>query len=422
MEKKPIIWLIKEAEPVPIDGQRVFARTGLLAEYLSKKDYQVLWWSSTFYHIEKVYKRKQYTEIQASKNEKIALLHSPVAYKKNISIKRILYNKLLARELKKHIYSKEQPDIIICCWPIPELAKVAVEYGEKRGVPVVIDVRDMWPDFYARVFPPKLQKIADKLLFPFKRNTEKIFKKAVGISGTNETTLNFGCKYAGRKPGRLDRAIPISKPIIVPNETEHKDTLEWLQEFDITNETWNICFLGTLSNKSLDLDTVIQAIKILTEKYPQIRLVVGGKGTAEEYYKEIAKNFSNIVFLGYLNPLQMSSVMKISKCGLYCMNDTEDFRDAFSNKAIQYLSAGLPVITSLSGFSKTYIEKGKIGIYYKAGDWKNCSEQIEKIYLNDVLRNTMAENAYKQYQMKYNINIINEQWEDYIKQILKKEK
>lgn len=114
--------------------------------------------------------------------------------------------------------------------------------------------------------------------------------------------------------------------------------------------------------------------------------------------------------------------MKISKCGLYCMNDTEDFRDAFSNKAIQYLSAGLPVITSLSGFSKTYIEKGKIGIYYKAGDWKNCSEQIEKIYLNDVLRNTMAENAYKQYQMKYNINIINEQWEDYIKQILKKEK
>ena len=250
MEKGQTIWLIKEAEPVPIDSQRVFARTGLLAEYLANNEYQVLWWSSTFYHLEKRYQRKQYTEIQVNKNEKVILLHSPVIYKKNISIKRILYNKLLAKELKKHMYSKEQPSIIICCWPIPDLAKVAVEYGEKKGVPVIVDVRDMWPDFYSRVFPLKLQKLADRLLFPLKKKAETIFKKADGISGTNEITLNFGCKYAGRKPGQSDLAIPISKPIIVPNEAEHKNTLGWLKEFDITNETWNICFFGTLSDKS----------------------------------------------------------------------------------------------------------------------------------------------------------------------------
>ena len=89
-----------------------------------------------------------------------------------------------------------------------------MEYGEKKGVPVVVDVRDMWPDFYSRAFPTKLQKLADRLLFPLKRKTETIFKKAVGISGTNETTLNFGCKYAGRKPGELDRAMMMKRLII----------------------------------------------------------------------------------------------------------------------------------------------------------------------------------------------------------------
>ncbi len=47
------------------------------------------------------------------------------------------------------------PDVIhVCNVPI-ELCHAAVTYGRAKGIPVVIDVRDLWPDVYLEVIPQR---------------------------------------------------------------------------------------------------------------------------------------------------------------------------------------------------------------------------------------------------------------------------
>ena len=128
----------------------------------------------------------------------------------------------------------------------------------------------------------------------------------------------------------------------------------------------------------------------------------------------LAAESSNIIFAGWLDNLQMNSLMKMSKLGIYCMRNRDDFIDTFSNKAIQYLSAGIPVLNALQGFAKRYLYETKAGLTYRENDVDDCVEKIEKLYLNEDLRKNMGLNAKKEFDIKYESGIVNKQYEEYI--------
>lgn len=413
-KKRLNIWLIKEGEPLPIEDNVRLMRTGSLAKYLAEHGHKVTWWTSTFIHGEKKYIYHNHKEINLDQNGRLVLLHSPIAYRKNISAKRIIYHKLLAFEFLKKSRAYKKPDIILCAWPTPQFAKAAVKYGEKNGVPVIIDIRDLWPDIFERIFPKSLKFLSKAVLFPLKNSTRKIMSAAAGIVGKEDRSLQWGCSYANRTVTNTDKRIFIggSRPIM--SKDKLSESLEWWGALGIVKENWNICFFSTLSTKSLDLETVIGAVHILGEKYPKINLIIGGKGDGEDYYRALAAGMPNVHFAGWLNQEQMNSLMVISKCGVYCLKNTEDFKDTFTNKAVQYLSGGLPLVNSLSGFSKGFIESNKIGMNYKEGSEDSCVHAIETMYLDEECRKRMAEAAIGVFENYFEETVVNSQFENYL--------
>lgn len=416
------IWLIEEGEDLPLQENIRLMRTGMLARYLSERGHIVTWWASTYRHGTKQYYTNQYKEVKVNENETLIMLHSNIIYKKNISFVRIKYHQVLAKEFARKCQKKEVPDVIICCWPTQQFAKEAVKYGKRNHVPVIIDVRDLWPDIFVRVFPKSFQGLASVLLVPMKCTATKIFKEATGICSMSLSGLKWGCSYAGRPPASFDRCIYIGNPKINIDEKCFKEQLIKWHALGVKEENWNICIFSTLSKTGLDLDTVISAVKRLAEKYTDIYLIVGGKGDAEDYFKSIGGNSSNIIFAGWLDQDQMNSLMMISKCGMYCLKNREDLKDTFSNKVIQYLSGGLPVINSLQGFAKWYLHKNEIGYTYQEGNIDSCADVIEKIYLDNILRKKMADKARKCFEYHFDSDIVNGQFEKYIYDIRNKYK
>lgn len=163
----------------------------------------------------------------------------------------------------------------------------------------------------------------------------------------------------------------------------------------------------------MDLETCISSVINLSKKYPNIRLIIAGDGDSKEKFEKLASNSKNIIFLGWQDDKGMNTLMSISKCGLYCLQNTEDFINTFSNKAIQYLSAGIPIINSLNGFAKTLLSDTGAGLSYKEGNVDDCMRQIEKLYLDEEKRAEMAVNAKKLFNTKFDANIINKQMEAY---------
>lgn len=416
--KKLNIWLIKEGEALPIGSGGRLMRTGALAKYLSMHGHRVTWWSSSFIHGEKKHISK-YNVVDVQKNEKIILLHSPIVYRKNVSFFRILYHWKLAEEFKKYREEFEKPDIIFCSWPTADFADAAINYGEKYKIPVVIDIRDYWPDIFVRAFPTSVRYIADIFLLPMKMKASKIMRKAFSITGVSEDAVLWGCKYAKRNPTNRDCTFFLGcNKVNNINELRKNVPNNWVKK-GIDESTWNICFLGSLRNSGLDLETVISAVLKLSQKYPNIRLGIAGEGDSRKRLEKLAGNSKAVVFLGWQDERGMNTLMSISKCGAYCIQNTEDFINTFSNKAIQYLSLGLPILNSLEGFAKKLLADNDAGVTYTEGDVNECANKIEELYLNEMERSEMASNALELFNSKFDLEIIEEQIEDYFYKIVR---
>src|SRR6266404_1607534 len=139
------VWLVTAAEPLPIDegSQRLF-RTGIFAKYLINSGHEVLRWASSFNHTAKKQRVEKDTLVEVQPGYSIWLLHAN-PYEKNISFARWRNHRGIARKFRQLARRERKPDIVFCSLPTLELAEEAAIYGRENRVPVVIDVRDMWP-------------------------------------------------------------------------------------------------------------------------------------------------------------------------------------------------------------------------------------------------------------------------------------
>ena len=190
------VWLITIGEPLPIDGANDrLHRSGMLANLLVSKGHEVVWWTSTFDHARKKQRFNIDTSIEINDCFNIRLLHS-VNYKKNMSINRIINHYAIAHKFSKLARLESQPDIILCSFPTIELSLVATRYGKERNVPVIIDIRDLWPDLIIDLFPKKIKWFIKIILFVFFKNTRKVFRECSSIIGISDGYLQWGLSYA----------------------------------------------------------------------------------------------------------------------------------------------------------------------------------------------------------------------------------
>ncbi len=138
------IWITTDWEANSlIDKNAQCGRMNQLAHYLAKNGYEVVLWFTTYVHPEKRYLCNKTKVIRINENERIVLLHSCVSYKKNTSPKRFMYHSILAAEMEKLIKNGvsrfSKPDIIFCSYPTEQFCSVALKYGERHGVPVIMD-------------------------------------------------------------------------------------------------------------------------------------------------------------------------------------------------------------------------------------------------------------------------------------------
>lgn len=201
------VWLLQANEPMPIvnEGQRLF-RTGLIAEELVKREHNVTWFATTFNHFEKKQMYDKDKDIKVEDNYELKLIWAP-KYKRNISVKRIINHKYMAVRLRKIIRKMEKPDIIYVSFPTIEFAEEAVKYGEKHNIPVIVDIRDLWPD----IFNHNISKFKRIIAWPYIKlmqiKTKKIMKKAYAINGISDKVVEWGLKKAGRNKNETDKGF-----------------------------------------------------------------------------------------------------------------------------------------------------------------------------------------------------------------------
>jgi glycosyltransferase involved in cell wall biosynthesis len=378
------VWLITIGEPLPIDsnGSMRLYRTGILAGMLAKNDVEVVWWTSTFDHVRKCHRFFEDTSIFLESGVHIKLMHG-CGYRRNISITRLIDHAILAVKFSIQARKMESPDVILCSLPTLELSLAAVHFGSIRKIPVIIDIRDLWPDIFYEVAPRWLRPLLKIALVPMLFQANAACKKAYAITGNSPGFVKWGIDRAKRKPTNLDRYFPFGYEIPILSQSEEKSASQFWAKYDIVyaDVELTICFFGAFNNQ-FNLETVVDAALLLQLEGFIVRFVLCGDGENLEALKTRAKGSRHIIFPGWVGRAEIWKLMALSDLGIAPYKNHVGFFQNLPNKPIEYMAGGLPILSGLHGYLEDFLKKNECGVNYE------CTNPVE---LRDVIKNLLSD-------------------------------
>lgn len=165
---------------------------------------------------------------------------------------------------------------------------------------------------------------------------------------------------------------------------------------------------GTYAAKD-GLEFLIESFHILSEKYPNLRLVLTGKGRPEdvEKIKRLAANNPNIIFKGFLQTDEYYKLL--NSCQICCMtrNNSAFANAGFPFKLGEFLAAGKAVIASDIGDVKKYLVDRQNAFIVKPESVADITDAVTFYVENfDALVSVMGMEARKTAERNFDTSVL----------------
>ena len=384
------IWIFACGEPHEIDDENVrLHRAGKIAKFLSEKKLKkVKLFTSTFDHVKKINRFKENKVIKNNNNLETHFLKT-IPYKKNISIIRLISNFFLGIRLYFYLKKfKEQPDLIFIAFPPIETSLACILFSKKRGIKTIIDVRDLWPEVFVEGYSKYLKSFLKYFLLPYRIMTKYVFKNTFSLMSISKKMLNWSQNYAKRNNIFNDNFVPFSYIDSSKFKVNETETIIDLKK-KIFNK-FNITLIGNVT-KTIKFNDIYDAASKLKNN-EEIKFVICGAGDNLEQTKLKCQNLKNIIFTGWINQNEIQFILRNTKIGLIPYRNDVNLSNAMPNKFSEYMSFGIPILTSLSGSVLEILNKEKIGIQYSS-DTSDLYNKILDLYNNESLFNEYSKNS-----------------------------
>lgn len=341
------IWIVQSGEPLPIDpGTPKRMRAALLSEQCGRRGYEVTWWTSGFDHYRKARRPVGRHRIEGPGWHYDIEVLPALGYQRHISLRRLRDHRNTAKSFRAIAATQPRPHIICAALPTLDLALASSVLAERFGVPLVTDVRDLWPDIFYREVPAALRALLRLALRPMERQADKACAGAAALVGVCPEFLEWGLTRAHRRERPADRVFPLASDPIELSEADNEIAERHWRDFGVSPGGPVVVFVGSFT-KQFSFEAVGNVIDAWNSTRPGVTFVLCGEGPLRQRMIDRLASTSNVVFPGWTNAREASWLMRRSRVGLAPYRPNADFEANYGNKVIEYLGMGLPVVTSL---------------------------------------------------------------------------
>lgn len=134
-------------------------RAYLLARELSQRGHSVHWFTGRFDHTHKQQRESASSDFRINPDIEVHLLNGP-GYRRNLSFARILHHRAVAAHFRSRAKQLPLPDCIVASHPSPELCRAGADVAGEHAIPLVVDVRDPWPESFIGIPSSSSQSIS----------------------------------------------------------------------------------------------------------------------------------------------------------------------------------------------------------------------------------------------------------------------
>jgi len=400
------IWVLQIGEPLPTRTVREM-RTALLCRQLIARGHAVLWWASAFDHFSKEWLFADDARSTIEPSLEILALRG-CGYAKNVSLRRFVDHRLIARKFRELAKAEPRPDVIVASMPSHDLAYEAAVFAAKRDIPLVVDVRDQWPDVIVERLPGVLRGVGRILLNRDFGMVRYVFSRAASLTSMMDSMLHWAQARGGQRSTVADRVFYLGARRIEVPATHASPKLEFLGSLQSTEI---ISFVGTFG-RYYHPGIVVEAARRMQGE--RAHFVLGGRGDYFDDVRALSAGLDNVTLTGWLDESEIAYLMSRSTVGIVpCTLETE----ALPNKVFTYLAGGIPVISSLQGDAKALLMRENIGRYYPPNDLDALVETIRSLVSAPRVVEEMARNVKRFFANALDADVIYERFATHVEQV-----
>ena len=379
------------ADPVGTPGRREW-RSNMLAESLAGRGHKALRWRSSFSHQAK----RQLVEgspRQCAGSYDHQFLYGP-PYRRHVGLARVRHHRSLGRSFTQVSGDYgAKPDLIhVGNVPI-ELMYAAVRFGVTHAVPVVVDIRDLWPDAYLDLIPDWARAIKPVARAGLRLASSRLnysLRHATAITALTRSYLDWGLRRAGRAERSDDRVFAMCYPCL--EDPSATTVAELRAKLGVAEDAVLGAYVGNIGFQS-DFDTLIEAAAMLASSHPQFRLILAGSGPEAERLQGSARELPNVIFPGWLTGGEVQALLHISTFGMIAYREVDNFLLNIPNKFPEYLAGGLAVACGLHGEMGQLVQETGCGFLYTQGNAASLAEQLARSMADEHMLGAMGDAA-----------------------------
>jgi glycosyltransferase involved in cell wall biosynthesis len=284
-------------------------------------------------------------------------------------------------------------DVLYSSVPGGETAIVGSFLSKTFNIPLIIDIRDMYPppsDEMAYMHTPsKLNAILITLFKRLYRRSDKVVcvyedikqrllgfgvspEKIVVIPNGADTSIYKPCSPGDRERIRLKYGLPLKKTIFV-----YAGALTWYYP-------------------------VIHAIKGLKrsasarDRSQMVIISLANYASGKKVVKELGLEDS-VMFMGPLSVADTAEILSVCDVGLVVYRADDYWKNVYGSKVFSYMSCGLPVLASgpLDSLIECFLETHKAGFFIGRPDEENFAKGFSFFLKNEGATEIMGRNARK---------------------------
>lgn len=277
-----------------------------------------------------------------------------------------------------------KPDVAVASSPHIFAGYAGVWYHRLKRVPLVMEVRDIWPESIIAV-GAKIPKLGFIVLEAIERAMYRVCQRLVVLG-------------EGYRVRLIEKGVPAEKMEMVMNGTNlekfypQAKNADILRKYDLEGK-FVVSYIGAVG-MACGLSVVLDAAEKLKGK--PVCFVIVGDGAQRVSLESAAKGkgLDNVVFTGKQPPSDMPKWVASSDACLVHLRKTDLFTTVMPSKVFEAAGCKRPIIMGVDGYAKKLVLDANAGLDMTPEDANSLVSCVEKLMSDPQLCKQLGENSY----------------------------
>ena len=260
----------------------------------------------------------------------------------------------------KLFYERQKPDVIYTSSPDLFVAFFALRFGRKYKIPVVVEVRDLWPESIVEYNRMSRKNPIIQVLYQLEK---WIYKKADQLIFTMEGGKDYICDKGWEKEINLSKVNHVNNGVDL-EEFDENQKIYQITDRDLEDDNYfKVLYMGSIRMVN-NLRLLLKAAEELKRrKIPNIKILVYGDGTEKEALQQEAEKLDvNMYFKGRVKKKYIPYILTKEDVNLINLQNSKQEKYGCSwNKLFEYMASGKPVASNVK-MGYDLIDRYKCGI------------------------------------------------------------